>query len=55
MKSINTKLLCLAQKLGLKTIEGIDMLVFQGAKAFEIWTGKEAPVEIMKQKALENL
>ncbi|HQB61802.1 MAG TPA: shikimate dehydrogenase [Spirochaetota bacterium] len=34
-------------------IDGKDMLVYQGAKSFEIWTGKEAPIEVMK-KALTS-
>lgn len=50
-----TKLLEMAQKRKLDTIEGIDMLVLQGAKAFEIWTGEQAPAVIMKQAALRYL
>lgn len=34
-------------------IDGSEMLLFQGARSFELWTGKEAPVEIMR-KALGN-
>jgi len=31
------------------------MLVYQGAASFELWTGKEAPVDIMFKKAEEIL
>ena len=42
-------------KAGAETISGIDMLVWQGALAFELWTGAKAPVDIMKTKAIEEL
>jgi len=32
---------------------GLPMLLYQGAKAFEIWLGRPAPVEVMKQKLEE--
>ena len=37
-----TKLLCLGQKSGAKTINGLPMLVYQGLKSMEIWTGEHA-------------
>ena len=52
---LKTELLRLAQKNGYKTITGLDMFVHQGAKAFEIWTGKQAKPEIMKISVLEHL
>ena len=48
-----TKLIRLAKKKGCLTINGESMLVHQGAIAFEIWTKRKAPVEIMK-KALRK-
>ena len=45
-----TKFLRLAKERGLKTFNGLYMLLYQGAKAFEIWTGKEMPVDIIKEK-----
>jgi shikimate dehydrogenase len=48
-----TRLLAAAKKAGGKTANGIGMLVHQGAKAFEIWTGKTAPLNVMR-KALEK-
>ncbi|BAQ62660.1 shikimate 5-dehydrogenase I alpha [Geminocystis sp. NIES-3708] len=38
-----------AQKRGAIIIDGSEMLVQQGAVGFEIWTGKKAPIEIMRQ------
>jgi len=52
---IETPLVALAKKHNVKTISGIDMLLYQGAKAFEIWTGKKPPVAIMKKRLLEEI
>ncbi|HHU69709.1 MAG TPA: shikimate dehydrogenase [Thermoanaerobacterales bacterium] len=38
-----------ARKKGSNIIYGYEMLLYQGAAAFEIWTGKKAPVEIMRR------
>jgi shikimate dehydrogenase len=43
----DTDLLLAAQRHGLKTVDGLPMLVHQGARAFELWTGTPAPVETM--------
>ncbi len=50
-----TKLAADAKKAGARVVDGLDMLVHQGAASFEIWTGKSAPVEVMKQAALSQL
>lgn len=52
---LKTRLLAEAEVAGAETISGIDMLVWQGALAFELWTGAEAPADIMKAKAIEAL
>ncbi len=44
-----TKLLQMAKTKKCKIIRGIEMLVNQGAKQFEIWTGKKAPVALMEE------
>lgn len=44
-----------ARKKGHKTLGGLGMLLYQGAKAFEYWTGKKAPVQLMKKKLIEGL
>ncbi len=50
-----TRLLADADKAGATTIGGLDMLVWQGALAFELWTGIKAPVEAMKKAAVNIL
>lgn len=45
-----TKLLQMARENGCHTFNGLYMLLYQGAEAFKIWTGKEMPVEIIKEK-----
>lgn len=50
-----TLLLQKAKEYGLETINGLDMLIYQAAKAEEIWTGKVPDINKMKIAALENL
>jgi len=50
-----TKFLKKAKESGAKTLNGIGMLVRQGALAFSIFTGKEAPVETMRNAVLKAL
>lgn len=45
-----TKLLSMAKNRGCKTFNGLYMLLYQGAEAFKIWTGKDMPVETIKEK-----
>ncbi|HIE59589.1 MAG TPA: shikimate dehydrogenase [Hydrogenothermaceae bacterium] len=47
-----TPLIETAQKKGCKWQDGLPMLLYQGAKAFEIWTEKNAPIEVMKKALL---
>ncbi|MBI4710247.1 MAG: shikimate dehydrogenase, partial [Nitrospirae bacterium] len=42
-----------ASKKGCKTLNGLGMLLWQGVFAFELWTGKKPPVEVMR-KALKS-
>lgn len=44
-----------AQKRGLRTITGLDMLIYQAERAIEIWTGKTPDTKSMKIAALEVL
>lgn len=46
-----TALLREARRRGLATLDGLPMLVFQGARSFELWTGVDAPVEVMMDAA----
>jgi shikimate dehydrogenase len=53
-----TPLIKNARTKGLKAANGLGMLLYQGVEAFELWTGKKAPIEIMHealQKALRDL
>ena len=53
-----TRLLIEARQAGASTLGGLPMLLYQGAAAFEHWTGREAPIEIMfhaGEKALVSL
>ncbi len=52
---IKTRLLREAEQIGATTISGLDMLVWQGALAFEKWTGVKAPVELMRKEAIRVL
>jgi len=44
---LDTRLLTEAGEVGARTVDGAWMLLFQGVEAFEIWTGRDAPVEAM--------
>lgn len=46
-----TKLITKAKKDGAKALNGLGMLVQQGALSFTIWTRKEAPIKVMQQAA----
>ena len=48
-----TALLVRAEREGCVTIEGVEMLIEQGARSFELWTGTPAPVDAMRAAALE--
>ena len=44
-----TELLRVAKEVGCKTMNGLGMMLYQGAAAFELWTGKEMPIDYMKE------
>jgi 3-dehydroquinate dehydratase/shikimate dehydrogenase len=52
---IETPLLKMARQKGLTAISGVEMFVQQGARQFEIWTGKPAPEEEMLRVVLHSL
>ena len=52
---IETKLAKKAKAAGAKVVSGVEMLIYQGAASFEIWTGAKAPVEVMREAALSHL
>jgi shikimate dehydrogenase len=50
-----TALLRAAKAAGCRTANGLGMLLYQGAKALEIWSGKTAPVEVMREALQLNV
>jgi len=49
-----TPLIEAAKKKGIRALGGMGMLIHQGAASFEIWTGQKAPIEVMKNRILEE-
>ena len=50
-----TPLLREAKRAGARTLGGLPMLIYQGAEAVQLWTGKEAPLTVMFQAARRAL
>ena len=44
-----------AEESGAKYLNGLDMLVYQGGKSFELWFGKKPPLPLMKKTVMEAL
>ncbi len=51
----DTQLLRDTRAAGAVAVDGVMMLVYQGAKALEIWTGKKAPADVMEKAVREAL
>ena len=47
-----TSLLKQAEELGINSVNGIGMLLYQGCESFSFWTGKQAPEEVMRNQLL---
>ncbi|MBW1778692.1 MAG: shikimate dehydrogenase, partial [Deltaproteobacteria bacterium] len=54
-RPLRTRLLREAKAQGALPVDGVSMFVHQGARQFELWTGKKAPVSEMQQAVLEVL
>lgn len=52
---LQTRLLREATQAGCMVVDGLEMLLFQGAAQFEIWTGHEAPLEAMRNELLGRI
>jgi len=55
---LETRLLQQARQSGARAIDGLNMLIMQGARSFELWTGEPAPVDAMRSAcagALERM
>ncbi len=48
-RPLRTPLLDAAAKRGLRTQGGLEMLLYQGAEAFTLWTGRPAPIDVMRR------
>ena len=46
---LETKMRSMAKEVGCKTMNGLGMMLFQGAAAFKLWTGKDMPIDHMKE------
>jgi len=44
-----TKLLEEAEKIGCKTINGLGMMLYQGAASFKLWTDQDMPIDVVKE------
>jgi shikimate dehydrogenase len=51
-RSGSTPLLAAAKAHGARTVDGLELLVAQGALSFELWTGRKAPVDVMRRAVL---
>jgi shikimate dehydrogenase len=52
---IQTRLMKEAEAAGAQTIGGLDMFAWQGAIAFEKWTGQKAPLDLMRREVIKAL
>lgn len=50
-----TRLLEEAKRAGAVPVSGLDVLVYQGAEAFRLWTGVDPPIEVMRRAVIEAL
>jgi shikimate dehydrogenase len=50
-----TPLLKAAKAAGCRTANGLGMLLHQGARALELWTGRTAPVQLMRTALEKNI
>lgn len=50
-----TRLVRIAKAMGLRAENGLGMLLYQGAMSFALWTGRRAPIEVMRRALLERL
>ncbi len=50
-----TKFITMAEEAGARTINGLDMLIHQGSRSFEIWTGKQFPINDIRDLLTTHL
>jgi shikimate dehydrogenase len=54
-RPLNTPLLQAAKAKGCRTLDGLGMLIYQGALSFKLWTGRDMPVELVRKRLLQEL
>lgn len=54
-KTTETPLIAEAKRAGVPAIGGLDMLIAQGCRQFEIWTGREAPAQLMRDSLVARM
>ena len=52
---LETELLRLARERGAHAVDGLGMLIYQAADAIKIWTGQDAPIDVMRKAAMHAL
>ncbi len=52
---VKTRFLALAEQAGARTIGGLEMLIYQGSKSFELWTGRPFPIKEVRKKLYEAI
>ncbi len=52
---LETKLLATVRECGARTISGLEMFLHQGARSFEIWLGRQMPVDRLRQSIVDKL
>ena len=52
---LETKLYKMAKVNGCKVLNGIEMLIYQGAASFELWTGEKFPINIVREKVYKSI
>ena len=50
-----TRFLVEAEEMGCRIMNGLGMSLYQGAKQIELWSGKDAPIEVMRQELMNIL
>jgi shikimate dehydrogenase len=54
-RPLETPLLRHAREAGARPVAGLEMLIYQAVQCLELWTGREAPVDIMRKAAYDGL